>query len=221
MENPKEKEKSLEKEIYKEDWDVDAWELMDPDDLWAMDKLIVSKKLSYKCGPMGSKVPWPGNYIVRPIINNLGMGHLSRIEYIENISADMHPAEFWCEIFTGRHISVDYEWGQQILAVEGTKHNKLPLQRFIKWEKVADSPHLPECLVDISKKYRFMNCEFVGGKIIEVHFRRNPDFRWGNSVMIPKWHDESIPDGIEEMQYFPDPPNYPGGREGVFVSWEN
>lgn len=212
------KEKKEKKELYKENWDADAWSFLDPDDLWVMDKLIVSKKLSYKCGPMGSEVPHPGEYIIRPIINNLGMGYLSRFEYIENVSPNMHPAEFWCEIFTGRHISVDYEWGEQILAVEGIKHGVKPLQRFIRWQIIDEKLEIPDCIKNVSKKYQFTNFEFIDGKVIEVHFRRNPDFRWGNSLMIPKWSDEDAPESTEGMSYFADPPNYPGGREGVFIA---
>lgn len=211
-------EKEEKREQYKEDWDIDAWNFLDPNDLWVMDKLIVSKKLGYQCGPMGSDVPHPGTYIIRPIINNLGMGHLSRFETIEKTANNMHPAEFWCEVFTGKHISVDYQWGKPILAVEGTKHKEKPLQRFNRWEIINEAPELPSCLHEIARKYEFMNCEFIGGKVIEVHFRRNPDFRWGNSLMIPKWRDEDAEESTKEMDYIPDPPNYPGGREGVFIS---
>jgi len=30
-----------------------VWETIDPDELWAMDKLILSRKLGYVCGPTG------------------------------------------------------------------------------------------------------------------------------------------------------------------------
>jgi hypothetical protein len=29
--------------------------------------------------------------------------------------------------------------------------------------------------------------EYIDGKVIEVHFRYNPDFVWGNSVAYPVW----------------------------------
>jgi hypothetical protein len=28
--------------------------------------------------------------------------------------------------------------------------------------------------------------------LIEVHFRRNPDFRYGNTVAIPVWKDQIV-----------------------------
>ena len=40
--------------------------------------------------------------------------------------------------------------------------------------------------------YEWINCEFIDNKLIEVHFRRNPDFRYGNSVAVPVWKDQDI-----------------------------
>ena len=42
-------------------------------------------------------------------------------------------------------------------------------------------------------KYEWINCEFIGDKLIEVHFRRNPDFRYNNNVAIPVWENGEIP----------------------------
>ena len=38
--------------------------------------------------------------------------------------------------------------------------------------------------------YNWINCEFIGNNLIEVHFRRNPDFRYGNTVAIPVWKND-------------------------------
>jgi hypothetical protein len=51
-----------------------VWQTINPDDIWVMDKLILSRKLYYKCGPVGLDVPKPGHYIVRPCVNMLGLG---------------------------------------------------------------------------------------------------------------------------------------------------
>jgi len=51
-----------------------VWKSIHPDDIWAMDKLIVSRKMGYICGPVGTSVPAPDYYIVRPCINALGLG---------------------------------------------------------------------------------------------------------------------------------------------------
>jgi hypothetical protein len=48
--------------------------------------------------------------------------------------------------------------------------------------------------------YDWINCEFIGNRLIEVHFRRNPDFRYDNSVAIPVWDDEEI----ENMRFIED-----------------
>lgn len=203
---------------YEEEFDSEVWENTPPKDIWVFDKLIVARLAGHKCGPRGSMVPIPGDYFVRPITNTFGMGLMARIQRIEGYAEDMHPAEFWCEIFNGRHISVDYENGKQILAVEGSKHDKSPFQRFTKWWKVNDQIDLPPFLHDLSTRHRYINCEFIDGKLIEVHFRRNPDFKWGNSIMIPKWLDEGVPDGSEGMRYVPDNPGCPSLREGVFIA---
>ena len=51
-----------------------VWKTIDPEHIWVMDKLILSKKLGYNCGPVGIDVPTPGYYIVRPCVNALGLG---------------------------------------------------------------------------------------------------------------------------------------------------
>lgn len=211
-------EEYLEDSFYEEEVDTQSWESVDPEDLWVFDKLIVARKAGHKCGPAGSNVPKPGNYIIRPVINTFGMGYMARIEHIEHSANNIHPGEFWCEIFEGRHFSIDYEWGKQNLIVQGFKHHRYPLQRFSRWEKVEKNVALPLFLENLGNKYQFINCEFIEDKLIEIHFRRNPDFRWGNSVMIPKWMDEETPSGIVGMRYFQDQPGYPDQREGVFIN---
>ena len=47
----------------------------------------------------------------------------------------------------------------------------------------------PTILDSVAEKYDWINCEFINGHLIEAHFRRNPDFRWGNSEAIPVYRD--------------------------------
>jgi hypothetical protein len=204
--------------LYEEQLDSDIWQTTDPHDLWVMDKLIVSKLAGHVCGPRGSKVPVPGRYMVKPVINSFGMGLMARIEHVSGYAETIHPSEFWCEIFEGRHISVDYEKGKQVLAVEGIKHDGMPFQRFSMWVRVEDEIPIPDFLDEIAVRHRFVNCEFIGGKLIEIHLRRNPDFQWGNSVMIPAWVDESRPKSAEGMEFKPDKPNCPSERIGCYVA---
>ena len=53
--------------------DDDAWELTHEEDLWIFDKLILSKRLGYQCGPVGGWAPESKEYIIRPCVNMVGM----------------------------------------------------------------------------------------------------------------------------------------------------
>jgi hypothetical protein len=49
---------------------------------------------------------------------------------------------------------------------------------------------LPDILIDVAKKYDYMNIEVIGDKVIEVHLRYNDDFR-GHTAneVIPIWKE--------------------------------
>jgi len=68
----------------------------------------------------------------------------------------------------------------------------------------------PEILRSLKGNYEWINCEFINGNLIEVHFRRNPDFRYGNSLAIPVWDDEKVENMtfIEDNEYL---------RKGFYV----
>ena len=110
------------------------WNQIHTDDLWVYNKLILSRKLGYTCGPVGTDVPKSDFYIVRPCMNLLGMGRFSRIEYIYKNTDNYHPAEFWCEIFESNHISVDFYKKEPKLVVLGIRDQYNPLY---KWKKMA------------------------------------------------------------------------------------
>ena len=169
----------------------DEWNQIHPKDLWVYNKLILSRILGYTCGPSGTDVPKSDFYIVRPCMNLLGMGRLSRIEYIKKNTDDFHPSEFWCEIFKGDHISVDYENQEQKLAVLGIRDSESPLYKWKKWKKIDQEVEFPNILTNLKGDYEWINCEFIGNKLIEVHFRRNPDFRYENNEVIPVWNDDN------------------------------
>ena len=167
----------------------DEWNHIHSKDLWVYNKLFLSRRLGYLCGPAGTTVPKPDFYIVRPSFNLFGMSRLARIEWIEKRTDDMHPAEFWCEIFKGEHISVDYHNCKQDLCVLGTRKNQDPIHKWTKWEKIDKNITFPDILKNLKKKYEWINCEFIGEKLIEVQFRRNPNFRYNNKVAIPVWNE--------------------------------
>jgi len=175
-----------------------VWKTIDPDDMWVLDKLILSKKLDYNCGPVGLDVTLPGHYIVRPCVNMQGLGLGTQKVYLERDTTHLPVGHFWCEWFEGRHLSIDYYQGKQVLAVEGHK----PDTTFTRWEhwvRVADRIRLPNVLKPFVEKYEWINCEYIGGKLIDF---------------IPVWEGESTepPEGYTYKEY-PDV----HGRIGAFV----
>jgi len=188
----------------------DEWNAINSSDLWVYNKLFLSRVLGYTCGPIGTTVPEPDLYIVRPTINLLGMGRFARKEWIEKYTDHFHPAEFWCEIFEGEHLSVDFHHQTPELVVLGTREALDPYYKWKKWEKVDRKIEFPEILKNLKGNYEWINCEFIGGKLIEVHFRRNPDFRYGNSIAIPVWNDENV----ENMTFVEDSDHL---RKGFFI----
>lgn len=169
----------------------DEWNHIHSEDLWVYNKLFLSRRLGYVCGPSGTTVPKPDFYIVRPSFNLFGMSRLARKEWIEKTTDDFHPSEFWCEIFEGEHISVDYHFQKQELTILGTKKAENPIHQWDKWEKIDKKIEFPEILKNLKKNYEWINCEFINGNLIEVQFRRNPNFRYENSVAIPIWDEKS------------------------------
>lgn len=165
----------------------DEWNSIHSEDMWIYNKLFLNYRLGHLCGPTGCPVPYSGDYIVRPSINLLGMGRYSRIEWIEKDTERFHPAEFWCEIFEGPHISVDFQDKKSKLVVLGERDDDDPLYKWKKWTKVDYEVEFPSVLDNLKGNYEWINCEFIGNNLIEVHFRRNPDFRYGNNVAIPVW----------------------------------
>lgn len=170
---------------------IEEWNQIHSEDLWVYNKLILSRVLGYKCGPVGTTVPKPDFYIIRPCMNLNGMGHLARKEYIYKYTDRYHPAEFWCEYFEGEHISVDYQNQEQKLTVLGIRAEYDPLYKWEKWQKTNRIIKFPRILKNLKGNYEWINCEFIGGNLIEVHFRQNPDFMYGNSEAIPVWNDEN------------------------------
>lgn len=203
----------------------DVWGIVNPEDIWLLDKLILSRYLGYKCGPIGTDVPFPGHYIVRPTINALGMGISAQIFHIEKSTDHLLPGHFWCEVFEGRHLSLDFYLGSLKLAVEGVKYCEDDLVKWQKWIRVDFNYQLPDFLIPVSRRYRWINVELIGNKIVEVHFRANPDF-WQDpekpaSEVIPVWPDTDIDhDLYHNYLYIPDKDYETMGlRKGILVKF--
>jgi len=189
------------------------WDSIHYDDLWIYNKLQLSRVLGYSCGPVGTTVPKPDFYIVRPCINFLGMGRYARIEWIENITEHLYPSDFWCEVFSGEHLSVDFYHQEPKLVVLGTRDSNDPLYKWKKWEKINKKVDFPSILTNLRGKYDWINCEFVDGNLIEVHIRQNPNFRYNNDVAIPIWEDDNGKK-CSELSYIEDS-DYK--RKGFFI----
>lgn len=169
--------------------DCDVWKFIDGEDAWIYDKLILSRRLGYYCGPSGVAPEISGEYIVRPISNYRMMGRGSSIVHIDAGRDIIPDGYFWCEVFRGRHLTFDYNRGVQSLAVEGFKDNDRT-DRFLSWKKTNDIFKLPEMLLAVAVKYEWMNVEVIDNKIIEVHLRYNDDFIGHDSdEVIPIWKE--------------------------------
>jgi len=180
----------------------DEWNYIHNEDLWVYNKLFLSRVLEYNCGPAGVSVPKPDFYIVRPSLNLMGMGRYSRIEHLESNTEHLHPSEFWCEVFEGEHLSVDFYKKQCSLVVRGLRKPDSPLYKWSKWEKIERKIEYPSILEKLVGNYDWINCEFIGNKLIEVHFRRNSDFKHNNSIAIPIWKEDNHIDS--EYRYIKD-----------------
>lgn len=173
--------------------DADVWNSINPEHLWVVDKLILAKRLGYTCGPAGVSVPTPNYYIIRPCVNFEMMSKGAEIKFL--IPDDSIPTGmFWCEMFEGRHLSFDYNYGKQVLAVEGFRDDPKVLNRFSKWRKVADVFELPTVLQNIAANVEWFNVECIGKKVIECHFRYNDDFANHDAKeIIPIWKESFYP----------------------------
>jgi hypothetical protein len=191
----------------------EVWNTADPSDLWILDKLLLSKRLGYVCGPTGTNVPIPNYYIVRPCVNAFGLGLGTQRVYIESSTDHLPPGYFWCEVFYGRHLSVDYHYGLQVLCVEGFKDTDT-FTHWKKWVRTNDYVDRPSIIMPFLQRYEWVNCEYIGDKLIETHFRNNPDFTENRQEFIPVWEGEETtpPEGYEYIDY-PDI----HGRIGAFV----
>lgn len=166
-------------------------------------KLWLSEKLGYDCGPASIAPTRSGWYIVRPIINLSGMGAGAKKTWIEAGDAKKVPlGYFWCEWFEGRQYSLTYEWKghwwNAVSSWEGIKDEE-NLSKFHRWERCD---YLPE--IDISfhelSRVRKINIEFIENHPIEVHLRTspNPDY----DILIPIWlGEENLVDKYEKMGY--------------------
>lgn len=152
--------------------DTQAFDAYPQDRHW-YNKLHLSRELGYRCGV--DSIPFTGRWIVRPITNLQGMGKDATIGNFEKGTL-IDPGMFFCEVFDGRHITIDYVWERgkwyQSHTFEGfnTPEN---LVQFRRWMEVDYNYPMPRFLRDVEANH--INIEVKGDRIIEVHLRPNPD----------------------------------------------
>jgi hypothetical protein len=194
--------------------DKDVWRRCPTEYLWIYDKLILAAKCGHLAAPAGIAVPKPAYYIVRPITNIRMMSRGASKQWLTPEDTDLVPdGYFWSECFEGRHTSVDFHYGIQTLAVEGFRDNDR-LDRFSRWEKIDEKYKFPQVLGELWRLTPWVNVEYVGGKIIEVHLRWNDDFaNHTGDVIHPVWKDNPIPQPQGSTWY----PSPSGDRLGFWV----
>lgn len=185
-----------------------------PKDAHWYDKLMLSQKLGYVCGT--KTIPASGVWVVRPITNLIGMGRGAVIREFKK-GEIIAPECFYCEVFIGKHITIDYirkqgMWYQDATFQGVNSHNNLV--QFIRWTRVQFDYPIPLILASVEAEH--INIELIGDKLIEVHLRPNPD-----PVMYdefwPIWsHDQKPPfDNYQRIDDLDDETEM--GRLGFFV----
>lgn len=195
--------------------DLDVWPQCPTDWLWVYDKLIVARKQNILAGPAGIPVPCDGDYVVRPITNIRMMSRGASIQRLTQSNSDAVPdGYFWSEVLQGRHVSVDYHYGQQDLTVEGFRDDARRLDRFSYWAKISEVYALPEFLTGLGQIVPWVNVEYIGSTAIEVHLRYNDDFRnHTGDVIYPVWKDNPLPQPVGSTWY----PSVGGDRLGFWI----
>lgn len=201
--------------------DVSAWNKFPQHRIW-FNKLWLSEKLGYLCGPGGVPVPIANNYVVRPIYNLRGMGLFATIEYLDPLNlTSVSPGYFWCEKFTGAQYSADYKWENnrwsQLSAMQGINQQEL-LYKFSKWIKTDKVLSVPRFFNDL-KDCEYINIEFIEDQIIEVHLRASPDPK-NYQELIPIWKGDNntIPAGYTWVESADNADNLlPQSRLGFYV----
>lgn len=171
-------------------YDSDAYKKYSKHRKW-FNKLWLSEKLKYLCGPSGMPVERTGHYIVRPIMNLSGMSINASRKLLEIGDTSTPPGYFWCEWFDGVQRSVTFRFEDSWKPVSSWVADRDcdMLFKFKSWkrETLSETNKLPEFFNEIND-VKTINVEFIDEKIIEVHLRdtKDPDY----DILIPVWKGE-------------------------------
>lgn len=174
--------------------DFQAWQSYPHMRQW-FNKLYLSARLEYDCGPGGVPPSKSGFYCVRPIYNLGGMGVGARKQWIEagDISG-VEPGYFWCEWFDGDQYSVTYNaadlFSYDQISCYKAERDVDQLFRFKRWTRCDHAFTIPFTLDRelMMSAVEVINIELIGDKVIELHFRDTPDPDYDE--LIPVWSDE-------------------------------
>ena len=180
--------------------DCEAYSLYPHHRKW-FNKLYVAETFGYDCGPAGVAPTKDGTYVIRPIYNLSGMGIGAVVKEIKAGDHTAVPAGyFWCEYLTGKHLSANYVWQYDRDHIDGKWINPwkggscwegvnmpINLTKFIEWKRSDYIPRVPDQLASL-RDVKFINVEFKGDQVIEVHLRHSPDPDYDH--IIPVWSSD-------------------------------
>lgn len=157
--------------------DIDAWPL-NPEHNWVYDRLRVAHSQGFAAAPHGA-VPPSFPVFSKPIINLRGMGIGSRIIHsADEMAAASTPGHFWMPVLGGDHVSTDCAVVQgQIRWMRSCRGEPAEDGMFRYWTLLAEqeatlADYLTSWVDRHLKGYTGMlNCETIGGQIIEMHLR--------------------------------------------------
>lgn len=170
--------------------DGDAWAWY-PDYRWVYDKLAIAESQGLECAPHGVNPPaFP--VFSKPIYNLRGMGAGSRVlRSLKDYQRWQRPGHFWMTQLEGEHVSTDVAvvngepgWWRHATGVslgEGV---------FDYWiiHAAGNSEIEDYCGTWVREHLPgytgMVNCETIGGRIIEVHLRLSDQFP---DLYGPKW----------------------------------
>lgn len=183
-----------------------------PSDRQWYNKLYLAQAFGYECGT--GVIPYSGEWIVRPITNLEGMGLDATISTLA-AGTIIPPNLFFCQVFKGRHITIDYVRKDNMWIQTDTYQGfNTPdnLIQFSKWQRIDYQYKLPSIMDSIKSTH--LNIEMIGDNIIEVHLRPNPD-----PIMYrefwPIWSEDQLPPSSEYIR-IPDKEDHIG-RLGFYI----
>jgi len=180
-----------------------AFPLLAADERWILNKLEVTQRLGYRCGPCGTPVTVEGDYIVRPIMNSAGMGHGGFLKH--NFSAPTNeqppfaPGYFWTEYFDDTVNKHGWTAYTDDLPVDEWSGQRVGRDMGGDWRNSGfEGPAVPAFLLGVSKH---LLIEWIGSDIIEVS-PRHMSYQDGRVPVEMRAYQVSPPWGHDDDRWF-------------------